>query len=266
MRSLKRNLAQNPLSTSKQLFEKAQLSTEVPKTTRCKILNILGSVRVARKQPCLKPIHMVNRVKWATTYLKQDFRDVLFTDECRATLDGPDGFARGWVTSGCTAPTRQGGGGVMFWAGILDDKVLGPFRVCDGVKMDSNGYCAFLKTNLLPWLANLEDCIRGKLVFMQDNAPSHASNYSREFIFNNGIIKMEWPAASPDMNPIENLWSIVKIQLYCNGKQYSSNDELWNGIQTVMGNIASAVVKKLTSSVDRRLIKILTGKGNYILH
>ena len=50
---------------------------------------------------------------------------VLFTDECRATLDGPDGWAKGWILQDQAAPYRlrrqQGVGWVMLWAGIVGD-------------------------------------------------------------------------------------------------------------------------------------------------
>ena len=75
------------------------------------------------------------------------FRRVIYTDECRATLDGPEGFCRGWLHTATEFPRRlrrqQGGGGVMFWAGIGYNKVLGPLRVPEGVKMDPNSYQLF---------------------------------------------------------------------------------------------------------------------------
>ena len=42
---------------------------------------------------------------------------------------------------------------------------------------------------------------------------------------------MIWPRNSPDLNTIENLWSIVKQRVYADGKQYSSNDALWEGVK-----------------------------------
>ena len=53
--------------------------------------------------------------------MKTDFRNALFTDECRATLDGPDGWSSGWILYGRQLEVRirrQQGRGVMFWARI----------------------------------------------------------------------------------------------------------------------------------------------------
>ena len=80
---------------------------------------------------------------------------VLFTDESRATLDGPDGWMSGSLQNGTTHQSRirrqQGGGGVMIWAGIINDASVSPFAVPDGVKMNAQSYVEFLMKNFLPW-------------------------------------------------------------------------------------------------------------------
>ena len=63
---------------------------------------------------------------------------VLFTGECHATLDGPDGWSSGWLVDGHRVLTRlqcqQGGGGVMFWVGIMGSELESPFMVPESVK------------------------------------------------------------------------------------------------------------------------------------
>ncbi len=124
-------------------------------------------------------------MRWATNYIKCDFSTVIFTDECRATLDGPDGFSRGWIGHGFETSFRlrrqQGGGGVTFWAGICEDTLIGPFMVEEGVKMNSEAYCDFLKQNFVKWHKSQTLPFKRKCIYMHDNAPSHASKYTRDF-------------------------------------------------------------------------------------
>ena len=50
----------------------------------------------------------------------------------------------GWLLNGTTPQSKirqqQGGGGVMIWAGIIYNQIVGPFRVPDGVKMCAKSY------------------------------------------------------------------------------------------------------------------------------
>lgn len=102
---------------------------------------------------------------------------------------------------------------------------------------------------------------------MQDNAPSHASKYTTEFLARKGFsgTKMtSWPSSSPDLNPIENLWALVKRELYQGGKQYRGKDELWKAIESKTSAIQRATIKSLTSSMDKRLVSVLENKGGYV--
>ena len=90
------------------------------------------------KQPVLSKKHRDKRLFWLKEYMKLNFETVIFTDKCRVTLDGPDGRGQAWVRKGMPIPicmwSQQGGGGVMFWDGIVNDTLVGPFRVPEGVK------------------------------------------------------------------------------------------------------------------------------------
>ena len=120
----------------------------------------------------------------------------------------------------------------MIWAGIINNQIVAPFRVPEGVKVCAKSYVDFLK-NFLPWYKEA----------------------LTKFGFKEARF-MLWPACSPDLNPIENFWSILKRKIYEDGKQYSSKNCLWEAIQ----NCAASV----DNSMNNRLIKLMGAKGGYI--
>ena len=67
-------------------------------------------------------------------------------------------------------------------------------------------------------------------MFMQDNAPSHSAKKTTECLQQLGFSgprHMKWPACSRNLNPNENLWSVLKRQVCRDGGQFSSKDALW---------------------------------------
>lgn len=270
IRKLKIEMAKIPHATSKAIFDTAGVP-EMGKTARCETLKTLGKVLKPQKQPPLSKHHKTKRVEWALRYMKTDFKNVIFTDECRATLDGPDGWASGWILNGRQPGVRirrqQGGGGVMFWAGIKGDVIIGPFKVEPGVKINSASYCEFLNKYLLPWLEDQPLSLWRTMIFQQDNAPAHRSEYTSNWLKNAGFKDervMAWPPNSPDLNPIENLWAIIKRRVYCNGRQFTNLKDLWTAIQEVSVSITPSEISNLTSSVDQRLVKILKNNGCHV--
>ena len=270
MRKVKFVAARHPYLTSGEIFQRAGIAG-VSRTTRCKLLRGLADVRAKLKRPLLTKKHKEARVVWAKKYLKQDFQSVIWTDECRATLDGPDAWRRGWLLKGhkprVQVKRQAGGGGVMFWSAICGDKLIGPVRVPEGVKLNSVSYCELLNDNFLPWLDQQSGEVKSKLVFMQDNAPSHASRFTKHWLHEKGLSGdnyMDWPANSCDLNPIEQLWAQIKQHVYAGKRQYNSLNELWRAICDACSQITPDQIKKLTMSVDGRQVRILENGGNHV--
>ena len=156
---------------------------------------------------------------------------------------------------------------MKIWAEIIGGELIGPVRVPEGVKITSATYCQLLQPAFLPWLDEVPLSRRFKLIFQHDNASSHSAKATQAFLSSIGIEGnrlMDWPACSPDLNPIENLWGIMKEEIYHDGRQYSSKDDLCNAIETAASNVRPSEIRKLTNSVDKRIELVLQKKGGYI--
>ena len=78
-----------------------------------------------------------------------------------------------------------------------------------------------------------------RFTFQQDGAPAHTSKYALDWCLQhlpNFINKDNWPGNSPDLNPMENLFSILNEKVYCD-PEHQTLDELkkrirkaWRGI------------------------------------
>ena len=178
-------LKKTPTTSSTIMFRNAGLQ-KISKSTRCRVLRRLAKHVKPEVLPPLKDIHKIKHIAWAQKYLKWDFQHVLFTDECRATLDGSDAWSKIWVPNWALRPHRlrlqQGSRGVMFWACIIGNELVGPIHVQDGVKLTAVANIDFLKQNVLPWFKKKQLSFKNKMVFMHDNEPYHPAKLTSDFL------------------------------------------------------------------------------------
>jgi len=83
-------------------------------------------------------------------------------------------------------------------------------------------------------------------VFQQDNDSKHTSKLAEKRFNEHGIEVMEWPARSPDLNPIENLWAHIKKRLRDDYPEApTSAMELWNRVREIWDDIDPEYCRKL---------------------
>jgi len=248
------------------------IGTTISTKTTSKYLRELGWKSCFKcRKPLLTESHVKARLKWCREYLKwahPDWRYVVFTDESKFQMHTADGGHRVWRRADekyhkdCITPTMKfGGGKVMFW-GCFSWSGMGPLVRVDG-NLDSKGYVELLEEHYIPWAENLiaqEGGYPG-LVFQQDNASVDTAKRTRQWMKDNNVDVLPWPAQSPDLSPIENLWHIVDTKVRKNYKDFANDDALADAVMTEWKNIPIAIVHSLIESMPRRLQAVINAKG-----
>ena len=105
---------------------------------------------------------------------------------------------------------KHGGGSIMVW-GCFTWWNIGPLVRITG-KMEKEEYLNILHINL-PAFVDESAYPTEEVVFQQDGDPKHTAKIVKSQLQNPTFWTMEWSAQSQDLNPIENLWVIVKKKL-----------------------------------------------------
>ncbi|GFV33453.1 tc1-like transposase protein [Trichonephila clavipes] len=98
---------------------------------------------------------------------------------------------------------------------------VGKLCFIDGI-MTARTYIDILSHNLQSSAQKLG--LGTSFVFQQDNDPKHTANLTREWLLYNSPSQLKTPPQSPDINPIENLWH--KLDVEVRKHKISCKDEL----------------------------------------
>ncbi len=144
---------------------------------------------------------------------------------------------------------------VMIWA-AMSSAVVGPLCF---MKYTVNAaiYQEILEHVMLP----SADKFYGDadFIFQQDLAPAHTAKGSKSWFSDHGVTVLDWPANSPDLNPIENLWGIVKRKM--RDTRPNNADDLKATVKETWASIPPHQCHKLITSMPRRIEAVIKAKG-----
>jgi hypothetical protein len=222
------------------------------------------------KKPRLLPRHKSARLSFARAFAaapEHFWKYVIFTDETKFNLYGPDGYKRVWRKPGCQLQdwhVRQvvkfGGGSVMAW-GAISYRGVGKLVFIDG-KMDARKFIDILSVGY-PETLSMHQFAPDEVFLQQDNDPKHNSRSAREWVSGHGIRVIPWPSCSPDMNIIEHVWNYIDTRLRDRPQQPKSIDELKLAILEEWHSIPLEYIHALYDSMFRRIEALLKAKGGY---
>jgi hypothetical protein len=154
---------------------------------------------------------------------------------------------------------QMGGFSVMFW-GCISVWGIGPLVALEG-SQNQHTYCEMLKNHFIDEFKAAKEEFGIDFQFMQDNAPCHKTRKVDDFLRTNGIPTLEWPPQSPEINPIENIWNIIKARRNKRFEMPTNREELIDPIFTIWDELEIEVVESCIENMERRLNEVIRMKG-----
>lgn len=145
----------------------------------------------------------------------------------------------------------------MMW-GCFQGNKLGPLALCPEGRMNAKKYCTVLEDHFLPFWNSLgEDAI-----FMEDGAPPHTAKHTKNWQASHGVCSMTWPAQSPDLNPIENVWQQLKTALEKRSPSVRTKGELLVALQEEWAKLREKnTLAVLIRSMHKRVKQVISSGG-----
>jgi len=227
--------------------------------------------RVARKKPPISEVNRQKRLAWASEHLHwspEQWAKILWTDET-------------WITGGahrkqyvtrrpgeeweptCIVEKIQRKQGWMFW-GCFSGSGKGP-GICwekGWGKINADSYRAHTVPVIDGWI-RLRQGEGESLILMQDGAPGHAAEATRQDLHDRGVHVILWPPYSPDLNPIESCWNWMKDYIEdCWGlEEKISYDMLREFVKAAWEALPDSYLQELLTEMPARCQAVVDANG-----
>nr|KAG5687909.1 hypothetical protein BaRGS_029906 [Batillaria attramentaria] len=150
---------------------------------------------------------------------------------------------------------------VMLWGAFIGNRMLGPvffdLQLGRGGGVTSQRYInQVLQPLVVPLFARRRRCL-----FQQDNAPAHSARATQQFLRQTNIPVMEWPAKSPDLNPMEQVWAFWKTRINRLPNRPACAAEFRQELRRQWGRVPPAFLNRQVNSMPNRCQLVIRNAG-----
>ena len=240
-----------------------------------------------RKTPLLTKKHIRDRLAFCRrtqNWTSEDWKQVVFSDESPFELfhpPNPKNYVV-WDQDGSSVEhtgVPKFGPKVMVWGAMSFSGLSDLHIVPQGTTIDQNYYCReILEGNLFKRMKKNHATgskfnvklvpNMSRMIFQQDGARPHTALTTQrplEDKITNFWKKDMWPANSPDLSPIENLWSILGDKLKETEPKPTNISTLEEALNKAWKKIPKETLENLIYSMPSRVEAVLEAKGHYAM-
>ncbi|GFV77033.1 transposable element Tcb2 transposase [Trichonephila clavipes] len=200
-------------------------------------------------------------------WTERDWACVLFSDESKFSLSSDCRRQLIWRESGTAYrpeniqekdqyPTCS----IMAWAGIMINSRTRLHVVANGTMTGQR----YIDEVLLPHVRLFCGAVGDKFVFMDDNATCHRTLAVQDCLDSEGIQCLVWPARSPDLNPIENVWDALGRQVAGRNYPPTNKNTLIRALTEEWDKLPQQLLDNIVQSMVRRVECCITLHGGHI--
>ena len=226
------------------------------------------------RKPALKPFltdaNKLRRLHWARSHINwsmNKWKNVAFSDESCFTLsEGRIQYVRRrkgerYSKQCVLKKLNRSTGNIKVWGAMSWFGFTPLFRITGN--LNSGKYIDILRDNLVNNNYLLSN--RPGFIYQNDNSPIHTSRNVKLFFQQNRIDTLEWPAFSPDINCIENVWGLMKSKLQKIKPHPNNINQLWDHINRIWNEIMTdtALRRSYISSMNKRVYAVYAAGGNF---
>lgn len=216
------------------------------------------------RKPLISESNRKKRVRWCKEHLHwtiEDWKKVLWSDECVIPLRrfGRFRYWKKWneIFDGrLYTPTVTRDKSVLIWGSFCYNGT-GNLEPIEG-QITSKSFVRMLRCHLKAIAARLFD--GDDWIFQHDNARPHSAEHTEQFLRSEDVKILPWPAQSPDLNPIENLWAILKKGV--RRRRVRNIHGLLIAIADEWNNLKDSTLSALVESMPRRCELVIAKKGH----